>query len=854
MSDKSDKTRLSTWLSPCAIANPAITLLETIIALAIITIIFAAVLPQFRVINNSWDSKQGNAEVLQNGRVLMDHINRNLSKAVKITAVSESSVTNGYIQFVANDSNTYRYDDVGANSYVEFGPVGNLSDLAGPVSKLQFTCYDACDLDTPLDPITDANLIRLVKVETTLTNSATLGQDRSFTTQIYLRANANTGGLVGWWKLDETSGLTAADSSRSGHDGTLSNMTGNEWTTGQINGALTFDGTNDYVSVSSLDSKFSSSNTFTVTGWFKTSQSTGKQTIVGQWGQIVSNVVFGWQILVEDNKVVARFGQATSTVEITGTSIVNNGDWHHFALVYPTKNSSAVLYIDGSSQGTGTKDFYTAAPYMKFRIGDGSYFAYNGSNLKGGPFHGTIDDVRIYNRALSAEEIAELANILNYRGFTEAKAGYLTTSLTIPTPSTTAGDLLIAAVATDVDTSASLAAPEGQGWTLINRGSYNGAVTLAAWWKLAGASEPASHQFTWPTWSGYSWPPQSYGWIMRFTGHDPANPINASSAGGQTSSTPTSPAVTTTVTGCLILRLGAFDDDNIVVDSPGLSGHTAITMDESADSNVCVTYQGFADAKVASDGTSITIPKPSGTAQGNFLVAAVAADGAAASMSWTSPTGWSGILPGVPMAPALGIWYKTAGASEPASYTFSWSPSEQAYGWIMRFTGNSPTLVGFQPNWGTSNTPTCSSVTTSYGPFGGYMLILRLGAFDDDAITVGSPGLSGHTAITMDKSNSGSGSCSGGAGYMQVPAGTPSGTANFTLAPGFSKAYATASIPIWSGVYSGTVSGGAGYVKQSAAGDSGTSTFSLASSNEARTLTIAIAPADSSIYDDSIRP
>jgi hypothetical protein len=342
--------------------------------------------------------------------------------------------------------------------------------------------------------------------------------------------------------------------------------------------------------------------------------------------------------------------------------------------------------------------------------------------------------------------------------------------------------------------------------------------------------------------------------MMRFTGHDPANPINASSASGQTSAAPTSPAVTSTVNNCLILRLGAFDDDDIVVDSPGLSGHTAITMDESADSNVSVTYQGFTDAKVASDGTSITILKPDGTSQGDFLVAAVAADGAASTMSWTSPAGWSAILPGVPMAPALGIWYKTAGTSEPANYTFSWSPSEQTYGWIMRFTGNSPTLVGFAPNWGTSSTPTCSSVTTSYGPFGGYMLILRLGAFDDDAIIVGVPGLSDHTAITMDKSNSGSGSCSGGAGYTQVPAGTPSGTANFTLAPGFSKAYATASIPIWSGVYSGTVSGGAGYVKQSASGDSGTSTFSLASSNEARTLTIAIAPADNSGCDDNIRP
>ena len=72
------------------------TILEVVIAMTIITIIFAAVVPQFRAIYNSWDSKQANAEVLQNGRVLIDHINRNLSKAVKITAVSGSAETDGH--------------------------------------------------------------------------------------------------------------------------------------------------------------------------------------------------------------------------------------------------------------------------------------------------------------------------------------------------------------------------------------------------------------------------------------------------------------------------------------------------------------------------------------------------------------------------------------------------------------------------------------------------------------------------------------------------------------------------------------------------------------------------------------
>jgi type II secretory pathway pseudopilin PulG len=165
----------------------AVTLLELVLAMVMITIVFAAVLPQFAIMGRSWDSKQGSAEVLQNGRVFIDHISRNLSEAKIITAVSESSVTNGYIQFKDYNDVTYRYDIASADNYVECGPVGTLTDLAGPVSSLKFTCYDACNIDTPLSPVTDVNVIRLVKIDVTFTNSASMGQAKTFTTLVYLR-------------------------------------------------------------------------------------------------------------------------------------------------------------------------------------------------------------------------------------------------------------------------------------------------------------------------------------------------------------------------------------------------------------------------------------------------------------------------------------------------------------------------------------------------------------------------------------------------------------------------------------------------------------------------------------------
>jgi len=190
------------------------TLVEMLIAMAIIAVIFAALLPQLKIIQNNWDSKVGASETLQNGRVLIDHLNRNLSKASRITAVSDSSQTNGYIEFIDNDANNIRYDVNSTTDYVEFGLIGSPSDLAGPVSQLQFTCYDSNDFSTP---ITDVNSIRFVKVQTTVTNSAMLDQDMNFSTQAYIRTNvlpAPWGNILKvaepWLEFDLVQGLEPA--------------------------------------------------------------------------------------------------------------------------------------------------------------------------------------------------------------------------------------------------------------------------------------------------------------------------------------------------------------------------------------------------------------------------------------------------------------------------------------------------------------------------------------------------------------------------------------------------------------------------------------------------------------------
>ena len=125
------------------------TILEVIISLAIIVTIMVAMLTQLKTINDSWASQQGGSDALQNGRVLVEHINRNLAKAARITAVSELDVTSGFIELEDNNGDTYRYE-ISAGKMVQYGEPGVLYDLAGPVSNFQITCYDDDDLDTPL--------------------------------------------------------------------------------------------------------------------------------------------------------------------------------------------------------------------------------------------------------------------------------------------------------------------------------------------------------------------------------------------------------------------------------------------------------------------------------------------------------------------------------------------------------------------------------------------------------------------------------------------------------------------------------------------------------------------------------
>ncbi len=199
-------------------------------------------------------------------------------------------------------------------------------------------------------------------------------------------------GLVGWWKFDEGSGVTAADSSGYGFNAAIFNTP--TWVAGKGGSAISLNGTNQYAS--STPTLTLTSYTWSV--WIKTSS-------VGGQVPIMSNRGGGGSLYFGFGGGANFMYDAYCTTASVGAGItINNNSWHLISYIINRTENSREIYVDGSravsisAQGCGN-------------IGSGFMnFGFDQSNNEYYP--GTIDDVRIYNRALSASEVAALYNTL----------------------------------------------------------------------------------------------------------------------------------------------------------------------------------------------------------------------------------------------------------------------------------------------------------------------------------------------------------------------------------------------------------------------------------------------------------
>jgi hypothetical protein len=232
-----------------------------------------------------------------------------------------------------------------------------------------------------------------VKSRNAAGNLATSG-DFTFTT-----LPAATTGLVGAWAFDDGSGTTARDTSGNGNTGTLLN--GPTWTAGKIGQALSFNGVNQYVSVphaSGFDAY-----PLTLAMWMKTSTTAGVRGLVNKYVPGSSN---GYEVFVSNGNLCAWYFRDSSNSVSDGSGCpfnipgYNDNQWHHVAFVVDALGGR--LYVDGVQRAaggwTGTGGAPSTTQDVHIGVGGAEYF------------QGVLDDVRIYNRALSATEVLGLSD------------------------------------------------------------------------------------------------------------------------------------------------------------------------------------------------------------------------------------------------------------------------------------------------------------------------------------------------------------------------------------------------------------------------------------------------------------
>jgi hypothetical protein len=209
--------------------------------------------------------------------------------------------------------------------------------------------------------------------------------------------------LVAHWTFDETEGLTAADSSGYGNDGDLVGMSGVEWTAGHSGGALEFAGaigSPQYVDFGTGNS-IQLSGSVTISAWAKISAGTD-DVYMGIGGKLRTAPYAGFSLVRHSSHVYRLWADdGNGTLVATNSDAANYTDteWHHVAGVIDAGTTS--LYVDGVKQASSEAVSLTDS-------GELAHIGRQYSGLDDRYFNGTIDDVRIYYRALSEQEIQGL--------------------------------------------------------------------------------------------------------------------------------------------------------------------------------------------------------------------------------------------------------------------------------------------------------------------------------------------------------------------------------------------------------------------------------------------------------------
>jgi len=246
-------------------------------------------------------------------------------------------------------------------------------------------------------PVVGSRLLLLFAMGLLVLEIAAVGQAAPAPAEQPKPANLDTDAhLVGWWKFDDASGATAADSSKQGRNGTLQGGLSfdKDSVPGRMGKALKFDGKEGFVQVAGYKG-VAGTAPWTLAAWIKTKTSKGD---ILSWGagDFGKMWTFGF--------IRGRIGVTPKGGYLYMNDPTDDDAWHHVAVVVeeaktPNLHDNVKLYRDGEPakiHDIGLLDLWPieTGSEQDVRIG--------------GKFNGLLDDVRLYDRALSEDEIKAL--------------------------------------------------------------------------------------------------------------------------------------------------------------------------------------------------------------------------------------------------------------------------------------------------------------------------------------------------------------------------------------------------------------------------------------------------------------
>jgi len=200
-----------------------------------------------------------------------------------------------------------------------------------------------------------------------------------------------------YWPLDSGTGTVGYDMSTNQDDGTL--VGAPAWSTGIVGQGSTLDGSSQYMATAK---QISAPTTFTAEAWFKSTSGSGGE-LMGFGNSQTGSSTTDDRVVYLTNAGNIVFGTKPSGFKtVTTASTYNDGSWHHVAATL--SSAGLLLYVDGLKQGSDITTT-TAASYS-------GYWRLGFDSLTGWPsaptsnfLAGTVDEARVYSRALTDAEI-----------------------------------------------------------------------------------------------------------------------------------------------------------------------------------------------------------------------------------------------------------------------------------------------------------------------------------------------------------------------------------------------------------------------------------------------------------------